>query len=103
MSMRMGQPKYWPKGQPMRNTKIVCLVVMTFVVQGSGVACRQEQQPACKEFFAQSIEQQETLFPTLPLERQLEIFRCGMYRRPPEIALAYDIAKGGEKIVPALT
>lgn len=87
----------------MRFTKIACLIVMTFAVQGSEVGCRQEQQPVCKDFFAQSIEQQETLFRTFPLDRQLEIYRCGMYRRPPEIGLAYDIAKGGEKIIPALT
>jgi hypothetical protein len=87
----------------MRITKIVCLVVMTLAIQGSEVGCRQKQQPVCKEFFALSLEQQETIFRTFPLDRQLEIFRCGMYRRPPEIALAYEIAKGGEKIVPALT
>ncbi len=87
----------------MRISKILCLVMMTFALQGSEVGCRQEQPPACKEFFAETIEHQETLFRTLPLERQLEIYRCGMNRRPPTLALAYAIAKGGEKIVPALT
>src|SRR2546421_5586260 len=87
----------------MSTAKLICIVVMTFVVNGSAVGCRQEQQQTCRDFFAESIEQQETQFRTFSLEHQLEIYRCGMRRRPPELALAYDIAKGGQKIVPALT
>ncbi len=87
----------------MRSVKIVWLFSMLFAVHGLQAGCGHEQQPACREFFAQSIEQQETQFRTFPLDRQLEIYRCGMNMRPPVIGLAYEIAKGGEKIIPALT
>lgn len=101
--MSYGQFNVMPERWHMRTTKLVYILVMTLLVQGSAVGCRQEQHQACRDFFAQSIEQQETQFRTLPLERQLEIYRCGMYRRPAELGLGYEIAKGGEKIVPALT
>ena len=87
----------------MRITEMVWLLLLTFAVQGLESGCNQKQPSECKEFFAMSIEQQEAQFRTFNLERQLKTFRCGMERRPPEIGLAYDIAKGGEKIVPALT
>lgn len=87
----------------MRITKIVCLAVIVVAVHSSAVGCHQEQQQACKEFFALSLEQQEKLFPTFSLDRQLEIYRCGMEKKPPTIALAYVIARRGEKIIPELT
>lgn len=87
----------------MRIGKVICLVVLTTITVQTEVSCTQKQSSECKEFFQKSIEEQDALFRTLPLDKQLEIFRCGMNRRPPEIALAHEIAKGGEEIIPDLT
>src|SRR5262245_50380254 len=102
MSIRFGPTDARLEGPAMRIARIACLFVTTCFIQGSYISCRQEQPVACGEFFALSVEERERAFPSFPLDRQLEIFRCGMNRRPPTIALAYDIAKGGEKIIPQL-
>jgi len=90
------------KERKMKIAKVILLLFVMIAIQIGG-ACTQEQSSACKEFFVKSIEEQDKLFSTLPLNKQLEIYRCGMHRRPPTVGLAYEIAQGGEKIIPELT
>ena len=56
----------------------------------------------CREFFSLSARQREKLFITYPLDDQLNIYRCGMNRRPPDTYLVAYIADRGEAAIPAL-
>ncbi|HSE36444.1 MAG TPA: hypothetical protein VLG74_04020 [Blastocatellia bacterium] len=56
----------------------------------------------CRDFYRLPIEQQQVSFETFPPDKQIRIYQCGMDREPPDIARAYDIADGGEKVVPYL-
>lgn len=85
----------------MKFATLMCAAGLVFVLN-SQTACYNEQPAVCNDFFSQSLEQQEGVFSTFPLDRQLEIYRCGMKKRPPTIGLAYFIAKAGAKIVPDL-
>jgi hypothetical protein len=86
----------------MKMAKLIFLFVVGLAIQIQG-SCTQTGSSECKEFFVKSIEEQDALFRTLPLNKQLDLYRCGMTRRPPAIGLAHEIAKGGEKIIPELT
>lgn len=52
---------------------------------------------ACREFFNLPSREQENLFRTYPVDRQVDLYLCGMNREPPAIAYAAYIAEGGEK------
>jgi hypothetical protein len=56
----------------------------------------------CKSFYSLSAGERERLFKTYDLEKQLDLYRCGMNRRPPDIALAIPIADRGESTIPVL-
>jgi hypothetical protein len=56
----------------------------------------------CKEFFVRPASEREKLFPTYDLDRQLDLYRCGMNRRPPANSLALFIAQRGEPAIPTL-
>lgn len=56
----------------------------------------------CKEFFSVPLDQQGKALSTYPLEKQLDLYRCGMNRRPPASYLAKYIADGGENAIPVL-
>ena len=59
-------------------------------------------EPVCKDFYNLAPQEQATQFRTYPIEKQLEIYRCEMRRKPPNLGRAYDIASGGEKVIPVL-
>lgn len=82
--------------------KPMCLILLALLLQASEAGCRPEPPSQCKEFFALPMDQRETKFRTLSLDEQLTVYRCGMKRRPPTISLGYQIADGGEKIIPHL-
>jgi hypothetical protein len=86
----------------MKIAKLIFLCVVGIAIQTEG-SCTQTRSSECEEFFVKSIEEQDAVFRTLQLEKQLEVYRCGMNRRPPTIGLAHEIAKSGEKIIPELT
>jgi hypothetical protein len=46
-------------------------------------------------------EQRVPFLRAAPIEKQLSLFECGIYREPPEDFSA-EVADGGEKIIPAL-
>ena len=56
----------------------------------------------CREFFALPSREQESKFRSYPVEKQVDLYLCGMNREPPEIALAAYIAEGGDKNIPYL-
>jgi len=55
--------------------------------------------PECREFFDLTSEQQENGFKGFPIEKQLDVFLCGMKIEPPETKLARYIADQGEDVV----
>lgn len=56
----------------------------------------------CREFFDLPAREQVDLFRTYPVEKQVDLYLCGMNREPPESAYAAYIAEGGEKNIPYL-
>jgi hypothetical protein len=80
------------------------LAVATVLLALAGaLGCKFEMPPACKDFYESlTDEQQEDQFPTYPLEKQLEVYHCGMQYRPPIRIWAWEISKRGEQIIPDL-
>jgi len=56
----------------------------------------------CSAFFSLPASQREKEFRTYELEKQLDLYRCGMNRRPPASSLSLLIAERGEPVIPAL-
>ena len=56
----------------------------------------------CRDFFLRPASERERLFPTYGLDKQLELYRCGMNRRPPDTSLPLLIAERGEGVIPTL-
>lgn len=56
----------------------------------------------CNAFFSLPASQREKDFRSYDLEKQFDLYRCGMHRRPPDTSLALLIGERGESIVPAL-
>lgn len=84
------------------SSKAVCLSVILLLGLVDTSSCRHETPAVCQEFYNLSGQQQEKEFSTYSVEKQLEIYRCEMGKKPPASGWAYDIAKNGEKSVPAV-
>ncbi len=85
------------------NKLRLTLIATVLLSCALGSGCRLTMPAECKEFYALAPPQRETDFRAYPLEKQLDIYQCGMGRRhPPDQGLAWEIADGGEKIVPFL-
>ncbi|HEY2974226.1 MAG TPA: hypothetical protein VGJ48_17050 [Pyrinomonadaceae bacterium] len=56
----------------------------------------------CRDFFLRPASEREKLFLTYDLDKQLELYRCGMNRRPPDSSLPLLIAERGEGAIPTL-
>ncbi|MGI8732267.1 MAG: hypothetical protein ACR2LM_03070 [Pyrinomonadaceae bacterium] len=82
------------------ENKIVCLMIVLLVALAPNSSCRHETPGVCREFYDLSGQQREKEFPTYLADKQLDIYRCEMQRKPPASGWAYDIAKGGEKKLP---
>jgi hypothetical protein len=75
-------------------TAFICMLV-------SG--CSLTMPAECKKFYALPPQEQEVIFRTYPVEKQLDIYHCGMRAvYPPDITLAWEIASGGENNIPFL-
>src|ERR1700674_4087824 len=77
----------------------VTLSLLTFALLS--LTCRR-LPPDCARFFAVPSEQQEAEFQKYSIERQLDIYLCGMTMEPPEMGLACYVADNGKKNVPFL-
>lgn len=84
----------------MTNIKALYLIAVLLFSSELNFSCRHEEPAVCREFHNLSGQQQEKDFPTFPVEKQLEIYRCEMQMKPPASSWAYEIAKGGGKIIP---
>jgi len=56
----------------------------------------------CREFFAMPANEREAKFRTYPIDKQVDLFLCGMDLEPPHSGYAAYIAEGGEKNIPYL-
>jgi hypothetical protein len=56
----------------------------------------------CRDFFLRPASEREQLFKTYDLDKQLDLYRCGMGRRPPDSSLPLFIADRGETAIPTL-
>jgi hypothetical protein len=84
------------------NSSMLCLVAVIVLMGGGEVSCSHEMPAVCNEFFALPVEQQDKAFANFSINKQLDVYHCGMQMRPPLRGMAYEIAKGGEKIIPDL-
>lgn len=85
--------------QTLRYAVTVTSLVSCFAFAG----CPSPSMPAeCKAFFSLRASESEKLFRTYDLEKQLDLYRCGMKRRPPESSLSLLIAERGESVIPIL-
>lgn len=86
--------------RPLRKLALLAVVGM-LAACGSFVG-----KPAAQEyerFFALPLAQQHERFAELPLSRQLDIYLHAVLKRhPPDLSFAYDIASGGETVLPFL-
>jgi hypothetical protein len=86
------------------------MVIRKFALYSAGVflssifivRCGTERPAICRQYYAVPAVQQESLFKSYPIEKQFEIYECGMKREPPDMGLALYIADGGEKAIPFL-
>ena len=56
----------------------------------------------CRDFFLRPASEREKVFRTYDLDKQLELYRCGMNRRPPDSSLPILIAERGEGVISTL-
>jgi hypothetical protein len=55
----------------------------------------------CRTFYELPPEQQVPFLRAAPIEKQLDLYECGVYQEPP-MDLSDEVADGGGKIIPAL-
>lgn len=84
------------------KTTVLLIIIMLLFALPSALGCRSEMPSICNDFYSLAPQEQATQFRTYPIEKQLEIYRCEMRRKPPNLGRAYDIASGGEKTIPIL-
>src|SRR5437870_13502457 len=85
--------------------RAIRLVVYMFALLTTVVnlGCGPEMSEECKAFYAlPSYEGSHAFRDDYPIDKQLNIYRCGMQRRPPEFGLAVYIAERGEKNLPII-
>jgi hypothetical protein len=56
----------------------------------------------CSDFFSQPVEQAEAKFRTYPIEKQFDLFSCGMRMEPQVLWPAADLADRGDPAIPFL-
>ena len=71
----------------------------------SGTDCVPEMPKECRQympFFYLSSEQRKSEFKSYPMQKQYDIYLCGMYRHPPHLELANYMANSDEAVIPFL-
>jgi len=84
----------------MSHRKLLSLIILFVLLLYQ--AC---MPPECKnagEFFNLSPDARDRVFKTYDLDKQLDIYHCGMRLEPPQMGFAYDIAARGELALPPL-
>ena len=81
----------------MRN--IIYTFALLICVLGLGCS---DVSKECLDFFSQPVEQAEGKFKTYPIEKQFDLFSCGMRMEPPVLWPAADLADRGDPAIPFL-
>ncbi len=82
----------------MKRSKLILSAVM---VVASGLPSCTRWSAECEDLFLNTPhEQLATKFRAYPIERQLDLYLCGMTVHPPVIESAYIIAERGEEAIP---
>jgi hypothetical protein len=76
---------------------IAALLVAPLYLQGCLLL-----HPECASFFSLDEKQRKEKIKTYPIEKQLDLYLCGMGMEPPYMEVAYDIAEEGPKNIPPL-
>jgi hypothetical protein len=74
-------------------------VVLTLVCLASTGCPRPSAE--CRNFYDLPPEQQVPFLRAAPIEKQLDLYECGVYQEPP-MDLSDEVTDGGERIIPAL-
>lgn len=80
----------------MRMGLVMCVLLSVFL-SGGCIMTRD-----CREFFALPRVDQKAKFKSYSIQEQVDLYICGQYMEPPQVGLAYDIAEGGEAVIPYL-
>jgi len=73
------------------------IVVGFLLFRGCG-----ERPQECTEFLELPRQQRESQFKSYSIEKQIDLYLCGMKVEPPQLGFAYAIADGGEDAVSAV-
>ena len=84
--------------EPLRFTALIVPLLSYLILTG----CLPPMSAECRAFLYQPASVREKQFRTFDLDKQLDLYRCGMRRRPPESSLSLLIAERGEQIIPTL-
>ena len=85
------------------QNQVVRFAMVLLLTSAQGPSCKHDTPPVCKGFYDLSGTVREKEFPTYAVDKQLDIYRCEMQKKPPASGWAYDIAKGGEGKLAAVT
>jgi len=82
--------------------RIAYRLSLVLILCGSAGCLSGIQPRECREFFQLSSSERESRFRQYPLDKQVDLYLCGMNREPPESGYAAYIAEGGEQVIPYL-
>lgn len=85
------------------QNQVVRFALVVLLTSAQGSSCGPDTPRVCKEFYDLSGHVRENEFPKYGVNKQLDIYRCEMQKKPPASGWAYDIAKGGEGKLLAVT
>lgn len=87
---------------PSSNFKRALIAISLAVSSVAASSCLPfRPSPECRAFYDLSPQQREAKVRASPVEKQLDLYWCGMFQEPPT-DFADDIADGGAKIIPFL-
>lgn len=78
----------------MSKITLITICLSFLMLRGCG-----ERPEECKQFLDLPRQQREEQFKSYPIEKQLDLYLCGMRVEPPQAGLAYDIADKGEPAI----
>src|SRR5437870_1795020 len=87
----------------MRRDIRLIAYLLVLLSSAYNLGCGPELSKECKDYYAQpSYERDHAFRDEYPIGKQLDIYRCGMQRKPPEFGLAVYISERGEKNIPII-
>ncbi|HYX72903.1 MAG TPA: hypothetical protein VE732_09035 [Nitrososphaera sp.] len=83
------------------SNKVAALVIALLAFSLINSACN-NLPPECEKFFDLPTARREAEFKTYPIDKQLDLYMCGMSMEPSQIGLSGYIAANGDKNIPLL-